>query len=51
MSSKLLVCLATKFGLTVQHHKPECPVEKCGSCAQGQGHVKVQNVNVFQDIF
>ena len=28
----------TKLGLIVQHHKPECCVEKWDSCVQGQGH-------------
>ena len=28
VSSKLLVSLQPKLGLIVQHHKPECPVEK-----------------------
>ena len=28
ISSKLLVPFAIRLGLIVQHHKPECPVEK-----------------------
>ena len=31
---------ATKFGLTVWHHKQECPVEKLDYCIQGQGPSK-----------
>ena len=31
---------ATKLSLIVQHHKPECPVEKWDDCVQGQGHNK-----------
>ena len=31
---------ATKFLMIVQHHKPECPVEKWVYCIQGQGHSK-----------
>ena len=31
---------ATKDGLKVQHHKPECSVEKWDYCVQGQGHSK-----------
>ena len=31
---------ATKLGLIVQHHKPECSVEKWDYCIQGQGHSK-----------
>ena len=34
--SKLLVCLQTD--VVVQHHKPECPVEKWDYCVQGLGH-------------
>ena len=36
----LLNCwlFATKLGLIVQDHKPECPVEKWDYCIQGQGH-------------
>ena len=29
---------ATKLGLIVQHHKPECPVEKWDYCVQAHGH-------------
>ena len=29
-----------KFGLIVQHHKLECPVEKWDYCIQGQVHSK-----------
>ena len=29
---------STKLGLLVQHHKPECSVEKLDYCVQGQGH-------------
>ena len=38
----LLNCcsIATKLGLMVQHHKPECSVGKCDYCIQGQGHSK-----------
>ena len=32
ISSELLVNLQTKHGLIVQHHKPECPVEKLDYC-------------------
>ena len=32
--------VATKLGLLVQHHKPECPAEKLDYCAQGQGHTE-----------
>ena len=38
ISSELLVNLQTKHGLIVQHHKPECPVEKLDYHVQGQGH-------------
>ena len=31
---------ASKLGLIVQHHKPECPVEKWDYCVQGQVHSK-----------
>ena len=30
--------IATKLGLIVQHHNPECPVEKWVYFVQGQGH-------------
>ena len=30
--------LATRLGMTVLRHKPECPVEKFDYCVQGQGH-------------
>ena len=29
---------ATKLGLIVQHHKPECPVENLDYCIRDQGH-------------
>ena len=29
---------ATKLGMLVHHHDPECHVERLGSCFQGQGH-------------
>ena len=35
MSSKLLVRFATRFGLLVQHQKPECPVQMCDYCVEG----------------
>ena len=40
LSSKLLVHLQKKLGMIVQHHKPECLVEKWDYCIQGQGHSK-----------
>ena len=36
--SKLLVHLQPNLVLIVQHHKPECPVEKWDYCIKGQGH-------------
>ena len=30
----------TKLAVIVQHHKPECPVQKLGYCLQDQGHSK-----------
>ena len=30
--------LATRLGLMVDHHKPECFVKKMDYCVQGQGH-------------
>ena len=41
VSTELLILFAAKVGLIVQHHKPECPVEKWDYCVQGQGHSKV----------
>ena len=35
--SKLLV-LCNQLGLTVQHHKPECRVEKWDYCVHGRSH-------------
>ena len=36
-----IACLfATRLGLIVQHHKPECSVEIWDYCVQGQGHNK-----------
>ena len=32
---------AARLALIVQHHKPECPVEKWDYCIQGQGHSEV----------
>ena len=32
---------ATKLGLIVQYHKPECFMEKLDCCVQGQGHRKI----------
>ena len=32
--------ISTKLGLVVQHHKPECSLEKLDYCIQGQGHSK-----------
>ena len=44
ISSKLLVCFATKLGLIVQHHnKLECPVKKWDYCVKVTA--KVQNVS------
>ena len=31
---------ATKLGLVVQYHKPECLMKKLGCCVQGQGYHK-----------
>ena len=31
---------ATKLGLIIQHHKPECPVQNLDYYIQGQGHSK-----------
>ena len=42
VSSELLnLLLATKLGLIVHYHKPECLMEKLDCCVQGQGHSKV----------
>ena len=43
LSSKLLVHLQPNMGLIVQHHMPECPVEKWDYCNQGQRHSKGSN--------
>ena len=32
--------LATKLGLMIHHHKPECLVKELDYCIQGQGHNK-----------
>ena len=32
---------ATKLGLIVHYHKPECFMEKLDCCVQGQGHSKI----------
>ena len=32
--------LATRRGLMISHHRPECLVEKLDYCSQGQGHSK-----------
>ena len=34
---------ATKLGLTVHYHKPECFIDKLDCCVQGQGHSKISN--------
>ena len=39
----------TKPGVVMQHHKPECPVEKLDYSIQGQGHGD-QNVSVVHMI-
>ena len=36
---------ATKLGLIVHYHKPECSMEKFYCCAQGQGHSKILEFN------
>ena len=36
---------ATKHGLSVHCHKPQCFTEKLDCCVQGQGHSKFQNIN------
>ena len=38
---------ATKLGLMVHYHKPECLMEKWDCCVQGQGHSKISNVNEY----
>ena len=42
---------ATKLGLLVHYHKPECFTEKLDCCVQGQGHSKISKcqVNVCSD--
>ena len=40
---KLGFCFVCLSGLIVQHHKPECPVEKWDYCIQGQGHSEGSN--------
>ena len=46
LSSKLLVCFATKLSLIVQHHKLECPVEKKWMTVfEAKVTAKVQNVS------
>ena len=32
---------ATKLGLIIHYHKPECFLEKLDCCVQGQGHSKI----------
>ena len=39
---------ATKLGLKVHYHKPECFMEKLDCCVQGQGHSKISKCH---DIF
>ena len=34
---------ATKLGLIVHYHKPECFMEKLDCCVQGQGHSRISN--------
>ena len=33
--------VATKLGLRVHHHKPECLIEKLDSCVHDQAHTKI----------
>ena len=35
--------LATKLGLMIHYHKPECLVKKMDNCIQGQGHSEGSN--------
>ena len=35
--------------MIVQHHKPECPVEKWDYCDQSQGHSEGSNVSECPD--
>ena len=43
--AELLILFATKLGLMVHFHEPECLMEKWDCCVQGEGHSKFQNVN------
>ena len=54
ISSKLWVCFATKLGLILQHHTPECPMEKIGLLRSRSGsHLRFKmSMNVcLDDIF
>ena len=41
VSFELLILFATKLGLIVHYHKPECFMEKLDCCVHGQGHRKI----------